>query len=454
MHIIETQHKRIPWRWIVLLQLVSSARILALFASASLTFTMRKYIDSPAIINSISSTDVFFNLLIATPCLYYSDRIWTRHGRRLPFVIASFAVMAAIIMLMPFAGGAVPIAVMVVLWFIFWDVGATFDILIMEIIPPEQRGRSSAIGAWFFNAIIMLSAIVISGRFDDVVKSTGITLRGEELIYWWGAICLIFCLLFMIFFVREVRPTLPPPVELGTGVKGVFLNLFTERTLWPVYFLAFATSLLQSSLGPMEMLLMTDQWNYSIQDMGTNVFVGGVINLVFVIPIIGLVVDRFDRLKMFSFGVACTIGLQILFFCFVQYILPDRRASIFHLILVGQFLSISNQLSGIALQPLLFDYIPRDNMGTAQAGMNLVRSVTRVITLNGVGLWVTYYSKWFMPEGKYDYFSAYIFIILVNVMSCGSLLYFARQVKRGRIKPLGIDEFHSVEETPDILVKP
>jgi hypothetical protein len=26
----------------------------------------------------------------------------------------------------------------------------------MEIIPPEQRGRSSAIGAWMFNGITIL----------------------------------------------------------------------------------------------------------------------------------------------------------------------------------------------------------------------------------------------------------------------------------------------------------
>ena len=87
MHLIETQHKRIPWRWVVLLVIMQQVRILALFASGSMTFTMRKYIESPLVINSVSSLDVLFNLLVAAPCLYYSDRIWTRFGRRLPFVL-------------------------------------------------------------------------------------------------------------------------------------------------------------------------------------------------------------------------------------------------------------------------------------------------------------------------------------------------------------------------------
>ena len=38
-----------------------------------------------------------FNLRVAAPCLYFSDRIWTRFGRRLPFILVSFAVLAAVL---------------------------------------------------------------------------------------------------------------------------------------------------------------------------------------------------------------------------------------------------------------------------------------------------------------------------------------------------------------------
>ncbi|TAG29275.1 MAG: hypothetical protein EAZ36_04335, partial [Verrucomicrobia bacterium] len=126
MFIIETQRKRIPWRWIIVLQFISSARILALFASGSMTFTMRKFIESPFLINSVSTLDILFNLAIATPCLYYSDRIWTRFGRRLPFIFVSFVVLGVAILLLPLAGSAVPMGVLIVLWLIFWDLGATF----------------------------------------------------------------------------------------------------------------------------------------------------------------------------------------------------------------------------------------------------------------------------------------------------------------------------------------
>lgn len=447
---IETQHKHIPWRWVILLTLVGQARILVLFASGSMTFTMRKFIDAPMIINSVSSLDVLFNLLVAAPCLYYSDRIWTRFGRRLPFVLVSFGALAVVLILLPLAGGVVPMVILVVLWLIFWDVGSTFDTLVMEIIPPAQRGRASAIGAWFFNLTVMLSALVISGRFDDVIHSTLATLRGEELIYWWGAGCLIFCMVFLAFFVRERRPLDPPPSVQGNGWTGAMASLFAERSLWPVYLLVFSTILMQTGLGAIDPLLMTEQWGYSKQDMGTNIFVGGVINLVLIIPLAGLIADRMNRLTMFSIGVIGTFLGQIAYYVFVQFLLPDRRPSIAHMIVFGQFMSAIGQFSLIAMQPLIFDYIPRDKMGTAQAGLNFVRSITRLLTLNGIGLWVTWYSGLFLPEGKYDYFSGYLFMILMNLIGMIFLGYFAWQVRRGKIQPLGRTEFHPVEDAREL----
>jgi len=446
MHIIETQHRRIPWRWIILVNLLGQSRIFVLFASGSMIFTMRKYIESPIIINSVSSLDVLFNILIAAPCLYYSDRIWTRFGRRLPFVLVAFIFLGIALLLLPLAGSAVPVGVFVVLFIIFWDVGSTFDILVMEIIPPEQRGRASAIGAWMFQVVILLSAVVISGRFDDVVHRAGFALRGEELIYWWGVACVVFCIVFLAFFVRENKPVEAPPEDHGRGISGAMRSLFAEKSLWPVYLLVFSTVLMSTGLGAIDPLLMTEQWGYSKQDMGTNMFVGGMINLILVIPLVGLISDRMDRLKMFSIGVVGGLFLQIVYYGYVQFVLPDQRPSIAQMILFGQMMSMVGQLSSIAMQPLIFDYIPRNKMGTAQAGLNFVRSITRLITLNGIGIWVAYYSKWFLPPGKYDYFSGYLFMILMNIIGCLFLLYFALQVKRGKVQPVGRTEFVPVEE--------
>ncbi len=446
MHILETQHKRIPWRWVIALQVMKMAWLIGFFASGTMTFTMRKFIESPMIINSVSSLDVLFNMLVAAPCLYISDRIWTRFGRRRPFVLGAWLVMMACMLLLPLVRHAIPVGMIVVLWLIFWDVNSVFDMLFFEIVPPEQRARASAIGAWLLNAVIMLQTIIITGRFDDAVHFGAFTLHGEQLIYWFVAVCLLICFVFVALFVRERTPLAPPPPSHGRGAWAVVANLFAERSLWPVYLLAFSVVLMQTGLGAIDPLLMTEQWGYSKQDMGTNVFVGGSINMFIVIPLIGYIAARMKLLRMFTIGVVGVLFFQVLYYVFVQFVLPDQRPRIAHIIMFGQCMAMIGTFSGIAAQPLMFEYIPRSQMGTAQAGLNFVRSITRLLTLNGIGIWVTWYSRMFKPPGQYDYFSGYLFMIIMSIIGCVFLVYFALQVRRGHIQPLGVTEFTPVED--------
>lgn len=446
MYVLETQHKRIPWRWVIALQVMKMAWLIGFYASGTMTFTMRKFISSPMIINSISSLDVLFNMVVAAPCLYLSDRIWTRWGRRRPFVLTAWAVMMVVMLLLPIVQHAIPMAVLIVLWLIFWDVNSVFDMLYFEIVPPEQRARASAIGAWLLNVVIMLQTIVLTGRFDDVVHVHGVTISGEQLIYWFVAACLFVCFVYVVLFVREQKPLTPPPPSHGKGFIGAVGNLFAERSLWPVYFLAFSMILMQTGLGAIDPLLMTEQWGYSKQDMGTNVFVGGTINMFIVIPLVGWIAERLKLLQMFTIGVVGVLVGQIAYYVFVQFILPDQRPTIGQIIFFGQCMAMVGTFSGIAWQPLIFEYIPRSQMGTAQAGLNFVRSITRLLILNGIGIWVTWYSRLFKPPGQYDYFSGYLFMILMNAVGCCLLVWFARNVKRGVIKPLGVTEFKPVEE--------
>ncbi len=448
---IETQHKRIPWRWVVILAIIKQAHVLVLFTAGSMTFTMRKFIEDPKIIGGVQSLDVLFNILVAAPCLYFSDRIWTRWGRRLPFVLTAWAVLAICLFALPLVKSPYSLSIFIVLYLIFWDVNQTFDTLVMEIVPPDQRGRYSAISAWMFNGLIMLNAVVIMGRFDDVAHSVGFTLRGEELIYWFGALSTFFIFLFALLFIRERKPQDPPSPALQKkmSLAAAFTNLFAERTLWPVYLLVFSTILMQTGLGAVDPLLTTEQWGYSKQDLGTNVFVGGMMNMFLIIPLVGIISDRMNRLTMFGIGVIGTLLGQIAYYVFVQFILPDQRPTIQHMIIFGQTMSAIGQFSSIALIPLIYEYIPRDKMGTAQAGLNFVRSITRLLTINGIMWWVDTYSKLCMPKGQYDYFSGYLFMILMNLVGCCFLAYFAIQVRRGKILPLGRIGFHPVEDTED-----
>ena len=437
MRLIETQHSRVPWRAVFLLGLIGVALSVGHFAAGSMIFTMRKFISSPMVLNSIGSLDVLFNILIAATVLYVSDRVWTRHGRRKIFIAPAWLLMACCLFFLPLVNSAWTVALVVVLWLVLIDASSGFTVLQMEIVPPEQRGRFMAMNQWFFQVFLMVWMVVAGGRFDDVVLQEGFKLSGERFINWLGAGALIVAAFCLWFFVHERPPLVPPPPRDPDGpLRGAWRSIFAERALWPVYLLIFSQTLLTAGLGYVEPLLFTEQWGYSKQDMGTNIFVGGVINLFF-IPLVGWLVDKVDRMKMFAIGVVGSFVLMVAYYFFIVFWLPDQRPSIFHMIVFGQLSSMCAQFRVIAFTPLMFDFIPRDKMGASQAGVNFLSSITRLLTLNGAGMWVTVYSYYFSPPGTFNYLSGFQFIMVMQILGLAFLAYFAVQVRRGAIRPLG-----------------
>lgn len=448
--VITTGRTRVPWRWVVFMALLGLPPIIANYCAGSLIFTLRRHVDSPAVLNGISSLDVLFNILIATTCLYFSDRIWTRLGRRTPFVLASWITMAVCLALIPIAGSLWVLIPLVVLWYAFVDVGATLQSLQMEVVPPSQRGRFSAMVQMGFQVLLLLFAIVITARFDDVSSVGAFQLRGEAWIYWLGCLALLGGIGFLVLFVREEKPApftaasaiadAPGSSDSSSPASGglvqAFRTLASDRAMWPVYLLAFSQTLLGTGLGSIDPLLLTEQWGYSKQDLGTNIFIGGMINLA-LIPLIGWLTDRFDRVRIFAVGVVGIFGCQLAYYLFVTFGLPDQRPGLHHIILFGQSLSICGLLVNTASLPLIYDYIARDRMGTANAGLTIVRSLTRLVTLNGIGLWVTWYSQATAPGAPINYFSGYLFMIGMNFIGLILFFWFVRQLRSGAIRPIG-----------------
>jgi Na+/melibiose symporter-like transporter len=414
------------------------------FVTGNLVFTIKKFINNPAAINSLTSLDVIFNLVFAATCLYISDRIWTRYGRRKVFMIPAYFMIAIAFMILPLATNIYTMILGVVLWYIFIDVAATFQTLKMELIPPHQRGRWSAMNSWLFQIAIIVFFVFLGPRFDDVLTIGNFKLTGEMFTYWFGSTMMIGGGIFLCFFIKEVKPAEEPPSFKG-GFLGVYKSIFADKRLFPVYLLMFCWLMVQQGLDSLGPLLFTEQWGYTKQDMGTNFLAGGLINL-FYIPILGWLVDKYDRAKLFLFALAGTMLAKIAYYVFIQFILPDSRPDIIHMIIFGQVASMLGWIIQVAFWPLVYDFIPRDKMGTAQTGISIVKTLTRLILMNGVGIWVTIYSMMFLPEGTFDYFSAYIFLIITDIIGVAIVANFIHKIKIGKLHAVGREEFHPVEE--------
>lgn len=447
MYIIETRRSEVPWRWLVLLGLMGVPYIMMFFIAAGdgalLSLSLRKYLESPFWINVILSCDIAFNVIVGATCLYLSDRIWTRYGRRKPFVLVSWGSISLCMALIPFAGEAGPLILLIVILFAAMDVGTTADMLVIEVIPPHQRGRYEALKGIYLHILIIIFGLGIQGRFFETYEVDGVGFTGQEAIFILGAGLILLGAIALVLFVRENRPPeadaeqdAAHEIKKGWAIFRPLRAIFLERSLWPIYLLAFSLTLVQVNLGPLGALLVTEQWGYSLQDIGVNLTIGSTINI-FLLMGIGYLADRGNRLFMFASGVFCYVVLVIAYYLFVEVLLPDGRPMIWMMVAFGFCQSFCNLFVMTNFNPLCFDYIPRQMIGTAQAGINMVRSATRWIAMIGVGAWVQWYSSNFAEEGVTDYFSGYLYVAFLGIIGCLFLVYFIRKVRRGELRRVG-----------------
>jgi MFS family permease len=227
-----------------------------------------------------------------------------------------------------------------------------------------------------------------------------------------------------------------------------FKKVFGQKELWAVYMLVFAQAFMRTQVGAVMTLLFVEQWDYSTQQVGTNIFVGAILTIV-VSMIVGFIADKFSRVKLYIFGTVSSLIATLAYYVFVQFFLPDRRPDLWQIIAFGQVIAALGMIAGVVTQPLMYDYIPRNKMGTASAGISYVNSFTRWVTLLGAGLWVKIYSSIFCAPGEYDYFSVYIYMMILTCVGIGIILNFQRLVKKGVLVAHGRDGVEEpIEEQP------
>ncbi len=276
------------------------------------------------------------------------------------------------------------------------DLNSPMEPLKLEIIPPHERGRATGAMTWCSNLGSITFYFIALGRFDDVTYFSGFPLRGETAIYWSAALLLSVMFLLITLGIREVEQ---PSTLRGQRLSPRnFFGGLLDRELWPVYMLVVGSACLNfySGLGPLSNLLYTDQWNYTKQEMGINVAVGGILNI-FAIGLLTIFADRLNRMRAYQTLICLSLTVQVFYYCYVNFVLPDKRPTLVEIIVFGETLSILGILTGLVYTPLVYDYIQRNKMGTFNAGAGVVGRLTTLVTLNGVGLFVWGYAILFQP---------------------------------------------------------
>src|SRR4030088_1261170 len=98
------------------------------------------------IIGLLSSTRSIEGALIQPTVGVLSDRVWTRFGRRRPFLMVGIPLSAAFFVAGAFVNGLLPLAIVIFLFSIFFNVAVDpYTALLADIAPLEHRGWLSGL---------------------------------------------------------------------------------------------------------------------------------------------------------------------------------------------------------------------------------------------------------------------------------------------------------------------
>lgn len=104
---------------------------------------------------------------------------------------------------------------------------------------------------------------------------------------------------------------------------------------------------------------------------------------------------------------------------------------------------------GVVAGPLLYDYIPRDKIGTLSSGFGMISTALSAVLLNFAGQWL----KHFTTRGAdgvavIDYSSSYMLQLGMTFLSLVLMSVFAMHVLRGRMVEYGRLGLTSKEAPP------
>ena len=448
---IVTQRKeKIPLLWIILITLPVFADSLSEWCGmTAMTFSIRKFVDFPPLITFLHSFNFAFNFMVVPVVAWYSDRIWTRFGRRKPFILVGWAGMVVVQLFLPMAPNIWMLGILIVIFHFLVDCAITgpYEPLIYEVIPQKQRGLGGAMRSFFSLSSNMVFSFFLLGLFDNQYSILGgITISGEHVIYWTLAAVQFSMIIFLFFFVRETPVPAQKPIEHFNPIR-YFKQILSQRQWVLLYAVVFCQVAMIKGLGELEALLVTDQFGYSKAEFGyIRGFVGITQISISILAAITVFADRFDRLKIFMTGVFLSTLYPVVFYCYVKSLPAGQVPPLTVIIVFDCFKFAVNVGGSIALMPMLFDYIPKNKMSTMYSGTIFIRGVSQILIANGMAWYVAGYSKYIahIPEGqKWDYMSGCHFLFVLNLVACVIVVYFYKQRQKGKLTEygkLGIEE--------------
>ena len=335
----------------------------------------------------MTSLPAIFNFFVTPSISIWSDRIRTRWGRRLPFILTTMPFLTASLVLIAYSDsigawiqhhladgspiGQAKVAIMVLavcagmfdLFNMF--VSTVYWYLFNDVVPQELMGRfmgyfrlvSTIVGA-FYNFFLFRYAM--THMRELYLLAAGVYLVG------FGAMCL-----------RVKESDYPPPEDAGPKttfrekVKHVVESLGISHYLY--WTMEGAIGCLGGGLNPFGGFLMLSLV-LTMTNIGVMSGINGIITPIFLL-FVGILVDRWHSVRVTAY-----LGLYGVFFCLggMIWLFVDHPSPVVFMltsVIAGVFAAPAGAISGIAYLPRVFALLPREKFGQYNGAMCMIRAV-------------------------------------------------------------------------------
>lgn len=406
-----------------------------------LTFTIKRFTDDPQLISFLISINTLFNFLVSTTVAYVSDHIWTRWGRRRVFLVPGWTVLAICLAFIPFANTLSWLIVLIVIYQFSQDFGScTVQPLNMEIVPPPQRSSfqrniviSGGLAGLFYNLVLLAQ---FDHTYDFALGDWHLKFTGEQVVYWMGSFFITCVVLFVSFFVKEVRP----PVTLESknlSPMSFFKDAYGTRQFQYMFLLCLGVTITTAGMATNTLLLFTDQFGYTKAAFGQVQSINFALNICLFAPFFGWLGDRVPRMTLTKIGIMGVWCTNMAYFLYIRLLAPDGVPPMFIVIAFSVLTAIFFSAYVISHAPNVADHLESHQFGTFAAALNLPNGFLLFLLPNLYGSFVKWHGHTFLEEGKYDYTVAYFLNFALGLLGLSMIYAFAHCVKTGRIKPEG-----------------
>jgi len=337
---IRTGQKDVRWSSVSIITVVWFAFAFHIFAGGiNLAFTVKRYYEDPRIISLITTLNVI--IMLGPFISYISDQIWTRIGRRKPLMLIAYGAaawgMAGLAFLPQVSAFLQPIAhalglpsltepilmiAIVVSYTTLYDFSAPMEPLMLECVPPHQRGRFFALRNIQVQMASLFFFQLLWPIYDDAVPllawagidAPALALSGEQMAYFISAFLFFMACFVMVFLIEEVKiPSAPNKRirELGLWrfVVSYIKDVFLTKEAYPFYIMMIIPGLAAQVWGNFDAMMKTDQFEYTKGEMALMGLPPMVLSMAVLTPFAGWYSDVKPRIPN---GILALIGLGVL----------------------------------------------------------------------------------------------------------------------------------------------